>query len=127
MSYDGETWRDDLPAPFDPTPIVPGDRLSRTVFVRNASADSATLTVVGADVDLYSVSARPFYDELSLSIGESDSESVAVPFSAWTDAVLCDSALDPAQTVALDVALSFPHAATSGSTRRRIALRSPCG
>lgn len=115
VSYDGETWHDDLPALFEPTPIVPGDRLSRTVFVRNASEDSATLTVVAADVELYPVSAQPFYDELALSVGESDSESVAVPFSALTDAVLYDSSLDPAQTVALDVALSFPLDATSGS------------
>lgn len=115
VSYDGETWHDDLPALFEPTPIVPGDRLSRTVFVRNASEDPATLTVVAADVELYSASAQPFYDELALSVGESDSESVAVPFSALTDAVLYDSSLDPAQTVALDVAVSFPHEATSGS------------
>lgn len=115
VSYDGVRWHDDLPTLFEPMSLVPGDRLSRTVFVRNASADPAVLTVVAADVDLYSASDQPFYDELALSVGEPDSVSAAVPFSALVDAVLYDSSLDAAQTVALEVVLSFPRDAVSGA------------
>jgi len=115
LSYDGETWHEDLPALFEPTTLVPGDRLATTVFVRNASEDPTTLTVIAEDVELYSNSPEPFYDELALSVSDQDSAGVEVPFSALSGAALYDGTLDASQVVALGVALTFPRDATSGA------------
>ncbi len=118
LSYDGVTWHDDLPALFEPATLVPGDVLMTTLFVRNDSEDAATLTIIAEDVALASSSPDPFYDELALVVREQGSASVEVSFSELSDAQLYGSRVDPTQVVALDIALVFPHDATSGADLR---------
>jgi len=115
ISYDGATWHDELPALFEPTALVPGDRLSRTLFVRNASADAAVLTVASGGTTMDAATDHGFLDDLQLSIGTSETAGIAVPFSALPSTVLYGAALAPAQIVALEVAMELPRDAASGS------------
>ncbi|WP_194420320.1 hypothetical protein [Microbacterium abyssi] len=115
LSYDGVTWHDDLPPLFAPTTVVPGDLLTRTVFVRNGADRAAALTVVAEQVEMYSTSPHPFYDELTLDVREQGAPSTAVVFPELLGTELHEGELGAAQVVALTVDLRFPRDATSGA------------
>lgn len=115
LSYDGVTWHDSLPALFAPSAVVPGDEYTRTVFVRNGTDLDTILTVVPEQVELYSQSPEPFYDELTLSVHERGAAGVGVAFAELSGSVLYDGELAASRIVALDVALRFPADATSGA------------
>ncbi|PFG29406.1 hypothetical protein [Paramicrobacterium agarici] len=132
LSLDGIVWESEPSSPlFSTTTLVPGDRLSATVFVRNDAHDGAQLSVVPEDIELHSLATHPFSSDLTLSVREPRESAQPLAFDELDSAVLYESRLDPGQVRELIVEVALPRSASTGGDanwdRASFALRVTLG